>query len=325
MQSFWDWLIGEAGAGWIIGFLGILGGVYAWLKRERPSHVVVQEVKRTTLLDIHPSQKEKLEVYYTPEPENRETVQNLVQSQIVIYNTGTRDISEDIRLELEISEGDSSEATSPVLIEPIFDDPTKSGRVYDEQNGTPITGVVITTPYLNSFPQLKHFVRGYLVSNRILDLKLSSGSGKGWSGRFISLDRMFEVESRVRSILNRAVYFALASVLVLLALGSLIGLLEDRTFFQAALKPNRDNIAAGIQLCEETRKAHPCEEMWEALQTTPLLARFISDPSEAFVAAAGILLVLATALLFVRNYFMGWIISRYLGTQPTSRFVDGAE
>ena len=77
MQSFWNWLIGEAGAGWIVGILGIIGGIYAWRKRERPPRVVLQEVNSVNLLDIHPSQAEKLEVYYTPDPERKDRMHKI--------------------------------------------------------------------------------------------------------------------------------------------------------------------------------------------------------------------------------------------------------
>ena len=59
-----EWLIGEAGAAWIIGVLGILGAAYTWLRRERPVRIIVQELSHTRLLDIHPAQRDSLLVSY---------------------------------------------------------------------------------------------------------------------------------------------------------------------------------------------------------------------------------------------------------------------
>ena len=75
MPRFWDWLIGEAGAGWIIGLLGLLGVLFTWLRRERPSRVIIQEINTIRLLDIHPSQRERLSVHYTDTQGEQERIQ----------------------------------------------------------------------------------------------------------------------------------------------------------------------------------------------------------------------------------------------------------
>jgi hypothetical protein len=309
MQSFWNWLIGEAGAGWIFGLLGIALLLYSGLKREKPPRVIVQEVRRLRLLDIHPSQKDRLEVYYTTALGGREAVPNLAQRQIVVYNSGTTDILEEIRLELQISTPGSSQEENPhALMESIFDAPASSGLIYNGQDAGPVTGVYITIPYLNSFPVHKHYVTGYLISDQNLDLELLSGTGKGWSARFVSLRKAREIWRRLSSILQKVVSALLAScLLTIVPLFFLVG--SDYVRIRVNPAPS------DVQLCAEN-----CRENYERLLTLPLLARFTRSPDEVLLALGMVQLFLASAILFVRQYLIGWIITWRLGIQPPRKF-----
>ena len=109
MPSFFEWFIGEAGAGWVIGVLGLLGMLYTWRRRERPPKVVVPEIGKTRLLDLDPSEHEKLSVYYKDSAGEDRRVQKLQQGEYAVYNNGTVDISEPLEFSLMFTHSDLQE------------------------------------------------------------------------------------------------------------------------------------------------------------------------------------------------------------------------
>jgi len=195
MENFWNWFIGEAGAAWIFGVLGILGVVYTWLKRPRPPKVIVQEVERLKLLDIHPSQREKLKVFYI-DPEGQQAIENLEQKKVVIYNTGTKDILEPVKLRMrfyqKIEKVDKWKFWRFVLdnpectLEPI--PPDKSSSWVD---------IDVQIPYLNSYPNHKHYLTGYLISDGEMEIELVKRIGKGWSSRYVTPQAVRKMETRL--------------------------------------------------------------------------------------------------------------------------------
>ena len=92
---------------WLIGVLGILGAAYTWLRRERPVRVIIQETSHTRLLDIHPAQRDRLEVSYKTSSGREVPITDLNQSEFAIYNSGTRDITEPLVVNLVLESSDS--------------------------------------------------------------------------------------------------------------------------------------------------------------------------------------------------------------------------
>ena len=83
-----------------------LGYWIARLTRERPPRVIIQEISKFSLLEIHPNQRERLEIYYHAYAENmdkrvRRRINGLEQSVLVIYNNGSRDLEEPISISLK--------------------------------------------------------------------------------------------------------------------------------------------------------------------------------------------------------------------------------
>jgi hypothetical protein len=69
MQSFIDWLIGEAGAAWIIGISGLIFGIYSWYKnkykQDKGRHVIcIQRHPSFTHLRLSEEARESVNVEY---------------------------------------------------------------------------------------------------------------------------------------------------------------------------------------------------------------------------------------------------------------------
>jgi hypothetical protein len=103
LQTFWNWLVGDAGAGWIIGLTGLLWGIYTHYNRPKANKVVVQEVSSSRLLDIHPLHKQRLSILYTDPSGDQETIHGLNQKKIVIYYKGHLTLS-DPKLTLKLKD-----------------------------------------------------------------------------------------------------------------------------------------------------------------------------------------------------------------------------
>jgi len=181
-MNFWEWFLGDAGAAWIIGILTLVitvgGVILAYIRREKPPVVLIQELEQQSMLSIHPSRKEKLQVLYKDQDGKEYVVQNLQQKEVAIYNLGSKDILDPVQFVLEIS-GSSGKDRS--LFEIIFDDNDckhkKQADNHDDKLKT-----LITLPYLNSFQKHGHFHRAYLLSDTNMDITLEHGVGKGGGG-----------------------------------------------------------------------------------------------------------------------------------------------
>jgi len=315
MQPFLDWLIGEAGAGWIIGLLGLLGALYAWLNRDRAPRVIIQEVGRVRLLDIHPSQRERLSVFYTDTQGTQESVQTLEQKKIVIYNNGTKDISEPVRFALGFH-GEDSQEEFEGFWRLIFDDiECASEPMFDDAQDVCI-GARVGIPYLNSYPAHGHYVTAYLISDREIKIELSEGIGKGWSAYFVPLCRLEEIQGRVTVIFSRITnaLILLTAGMFVLAVAQLLS--NPNPLTRVFLNPTPDKIEAALR---------QQRDLFEALRTSGLLGYY-----RAYLQTSGALptifiiiigLMLLSGVLSSLKEKTGELISRkFLGTQPASKF-----
>ena len=100
-----EWLMSDAGAGWIVGILGLMLALISYLRRrEQPSRVVIQEVSRTRLLDIRfIPRSENLRVLFTDHLGIEKNIGSLEQREFVLYNTGTTDILDAISVSLDLT------------------------------------------------------------------------------------------------------------------------------------------------------------------------------------------------------------------------------
>jgi hypothetical protein len=68
MQSFLNWFIGEGGAGWIIGALSIIWGVYKWYSQQQGGHVYCRQVQPSlSALSLASEVRKSIIIYYREE------------------------------------------------------------------------------------------------------------------------------------------------------------------------------------------------------------------------------------------------------------------
>lgn len=234
MQAFWDWLIGEPGAVWITGALLLLAKlIITCLRRERPPRVIIQEIESIRLLNVHPSQRDRLQVSYVNNKGVPLPIEDLRQKEIVIYNDGTRDILESLELALQFLKPGSADAPFEGRWWWFFDENRYSWARTAEQetvamgstriHRSPRIGIAIELPYLNSYPVHGDYVSAHLVSDREIEVALRGReSGKGWSARFVGLDQVAKLQARIGQI-------ARLSVLPMMLLaGGIAGLVLSR-------------------------------------------------------------------------------------------------
>ncbi|HUW95516.1 MAG TPA: hypothetical protein VMW58_06990 [Anaerolineae bacterium] len=211
-QEIASWLVSEAGAGWaaalFVVIVAVIGWIAGWRRRERPPLVVVEEMKNIRLLDIHPSQRERLTVSYLVEEGMQIPIEDLRQKDIVIYNNGTSDIVDPVQIELRVVRAGSDQVPFQGFWEWFSDDKRFASTVVKEEVSERVgsselkafmwRGVHIELPYLNSYPVHRDCVRAHIVCDGEVEMALwGTETGRGWSARFISLERARLVQRRV--------------------------------------------------------------------------------------------------------------------------------
>jgi len=169
-QSFIKWLLSQAGAGWLVGIVSLIGLLVIFAKK-KAQRLVYKEIRTTSLVRIKETVREKIAVSFNNEP-----VENLAQIETEIYNEGTR-VIKDILLTFKYPKG------TKVLDVPseVTPDDMKVEKVIEGRQ------VQVKIPYLNPLRQHKHKVRlATVVDGKVENIKVTGG-GEGWSIRRIML------------------------------------------------------------------------------------------------------------------------------------------
>jgi hypothetical protein len=179
-MRFWDWFIGEAGAAWILGILGIIGAIYTWINRRRPKHIVLQETQRFSLLDIHHSLQERLTVFYKSRVDVEEyEIRTLYQTEFIIYNSGTESFAQPLEFTVDFYPTEKKSVQGVMgYWEMLFDDSRADCECLDDEQ--PSIGCTVQLDGLNSWPRERDFIQGYLVSEESIFLD-TRYQGTGWS------------------------------------------------------------------------------------------------------------------------------------------------
>ena len=171
-EAIWTWLWGEAGAAWIGLAVTLLIVIWRWWRRERPPRVIVQEVSEAHLL-ITPSQH-TLRVLYQDSQGGEHEIKDLWQKQIVIYNSGDKDITGPIELTLDARPA-TSDTQKPDYIEWYV-----QGQDHHELSPK----LELNLPYLNSYKIHGSQWNIRLLSETKTELSVT-GDGPGWSSYYI--------------------------------------------------------------------------------------------------------------------------------------------
>lgn len=213
MSSFWDWFIGDAGAAWIVGALSVLLTLYMWQKRERPAKVVVQVINKISLLNIHSAGVTKLHVFYEDEQGGMNRIQALEQTEIIIYNSGTRDITEPLEVNLRFRFKDKKG-----LWAILGDDAAKTMSMHYGAQDQYIDSK-FSSPYLNSYFEHQQIYTIFLVAEYPMEVELLPSFGKGWSSYLVALEGMSQGEAKRKRLVR---FLALGGAFISLLIGPLI-------------------------------------------------------------------------------------------------------
>lgn len=310
MNSLWHWLLSDAGAGWIIGIIGLLGALYSWLKKERPPHILVQEVDKTSLLDVHASQREKIKVFFEKSDETRR-IFGLEQRKLVIYNSGSRDVTDEINFTLhaKVSEDENGEKNFPNLLEVIFL-PNLPVTILQKADEILIT---ITIPHLNSYSNHRQYVTGYILSDTPVLID-AQGQGKGWSVYFVNdkVQRNLTIE-KIFNVVSSISFLAIPLGFVLLIYGAIRDPLGIVYF-----NPTNENINAAVEAYRQNLLYR---------QTLHPLIRWIDFVDEDRSYISYWLLIFAAAIFIALLPAIRWLVQRFynslsLGIRSNSEFED---
>ena len=327
MKPFLQWFIGEPGAVWIIGLLGLIVGVfYFWKERGRPPRIVIQEIRRIKLLAIHSSQREKLAVSFTDSDGVGHNIKNLIQTEFAVYNNGTSDILEPVELSLNLTKigSDQSEEVEEEREQDLqqwsFDNPecTASPLLEEKRNNI---GVLLRIPYLNSYPVHQHYQVVRSISNGECNCELKAGMGKGWSAYFISLRKIEAMQYRLRRILlGIATLITLLAMILLLSAAIQRFLGKDSLLWSENLASER--IKALVQECEQNRSTvcTSYKEYLEKLASLGEVARFTYMFTPLYMIVSLLLMSISYVILFLHRKIADWMAYRLLQAQPTSKF-----
>ena len=237
MSAFFDWLISDAGAGWIIGILGILGAIYTWVQRDKPAKIVIQEINALRLLDIHVSHQERINVFYNDAQGSKEQIQSLEQKKIVIYNNGTKDISEPLQFVLKFSSSKTGNLFSGFWRLVVDNARCTSTPIKDESGNT--TAIAIEVPYLISYQLHKHLITIYFISDGPVTLQLADGEGKGWSASMVPFHQIRKLRNFSKTIIITLMSIsALAVILIINRIFDVVRTSIDKPDYQILSQSN---------------------------------------------------------------------------------------
>jgi hypothetical protein len=157
-----QWLISDAGAGWIFGLISLTILIVTRLTDNRPQNIVFKELRRVSPLLVRKNIQDKIYISY-----NGKEVSSIGQLDAEIYNSGKTPISS-FSFNISIPEG----------IE-ILDIVSESeGNINFEINGSLIT---VYCNYINPFKEHKHLESISILATGLLQNLVIYGHGNGWS------------------------------------------------------------------------------------------------------------------------------------------------
>lgn len=296
-----------------------MGIIYTWLKRERPAHVVIQETRRVSLLDIEKTQLEQITVLYSDADQHPHSVRSLEQVTLVIYNNGTRDIVEPIEVVLELLRGSpkkGGEVRSRLGYWTLVMEADDNSLTLTHNDDDPYKGLVtLTLPYLNSFSTHGHFSRLYLVSEYPIELRLRQGVGKGWSAQLVSTKEYSELVNRWERLLVKV----MSSVLLMGLIGTVIAALRSpmiRVNFYAA-ETDLNYVIEYYKKIRDLASVSGPLVVWRGDVLWGLALERMGGMLAVFVSGVT---VAAFFLLIFSEEIAGFAIRQRLRIQPSTRF-----
>lgn len=181
MNSFFNWLLSSAGAGWAVAAFTLLGLVYTVVKRRRPNRIMVQEQDEVSLLMIAPRIRGLISVKFGDVP-----VERLSQLELEISNHGS-DVVSDIDLRIAFPRDTKVLADSFLPVPGTLEVATSFQHA--EAN--------VTIPYLNPREEYEDRLQiSYLCDGAPTPIYVTGG-GEGWSVKHLRMPKKSAVLRRL--------------------------------------------------------------------------------------------------------------------------------
>jgi NADH:ubiquinone oxidoreductase subunit 3 (subunit A) len=304
MEAFWNWLIEERGAAWVIGVLGLLFTVYTYRKQTAPPKVIVRRLEVRNLLSIHSSQAGKLKVTYNSGNEAVE-IDNLRQSVFVIYNDSNKDISEAVKLSI------------------LFDEPAEEGSIWRvefegtiecchkgkmEEDGR-VAGIEVEFPYINAYKTHNSYTKMYFISDGTVNIQYAIGEGKGWT---VDYKTQEAEEQFIEDILSKIGLVASAIFVLSLFLGMVYASVAVFPASAVFFNPSDENIEATLEHYRRT---------FEALRDYGYVEYFkvYFGPIWPWMIGYFVVLMLLAPLAALGEYLLSRVVE-YVSSRRASRF-----
>ena len=240
MQPFWDWFIGEAGAAWIMGLLGLMVGLYSiYLKRSpkpKPgNHIVCKQVSLSSHLRLSERARKLVNVEYIGESQqDAQPIGALSQTFIDIRNESEIDALYNIELEFHVLNAQvlSVEWLSPVPVYPA----EQSEPSFHARTGSPLTGeralsshweIHVPLAQLASYEKYGESFRIEILADGDLnDIRMPLqgniyDTSPVWRAKYVSLDEYLEEQIKETQKRTIASILRISAILIVTIAGLL--------------------------------------------------------------------------------------------------------
>jgi hypothetical protein len=180
-----DWLFSDAGAGWVFGTASLIALLIGYLRRSRPSIVVVRELARTSLVSVRPEVRDDIEVRF-----RGQALHNLAQLELECTNIGSS-VVRNAAITLRFSDG-----TEVLDVGHLSPDATPECSFRKEA-----TNVRVEIPFLNPETEHRHRVHFAVLLSGIPQPVSVTGAGEGWSTRHLPIPSMRALQRRMTRLM----------------------------------------------------------------------------------------------------------------------------
>lgn len=178
-----EWIVSDAGAGWVIGAVSLAVLVITRIRKARPSRLIFRETQNIEPVTIRDNMRDRISIRFEGEP-----VENLSQVEADLLSSGGKVIKNP---EITVAFPSGVRILDALLV-----DKPKGGSVTHEGNKA-----IIKLPFLNPHREHRHVERvSFMLSGRAERL-LVGGMAQGWSVRHLRIPTRKERRRTIRRYL----------------------------------------------------------------------------------------------------------------------------
>lgn len=199
MESFLDWLLSDAGVGWV-GFIGTV--IWVFYTRRRPNRVLVRDLEQVALVKVHERVRERLKVEW-----KGHVINDFAFLRVEVSNQGHGTVSGDLSFEFIFPDGTQlMEATHTSYPESL------DIAAGSKPDGTATASIPFLKPYRVHGDRV---IFGFLCDGEPTPLRVVGG-GKEWS-----IKRETLAQTRSKISLHMGMTLIIAVLLAFAAVGTL--------------------------------------------------------------------------------------------------------